>query len=709
MLTIFFVSMGKPMKALTERELFEACENHDLDTVQAAIESGDFDINICDDLNRSLLLVALSVEISEHDGQENLPSYLLDQGIECDGTSNIADRLCEGSALHLSLLNNYTNVFLRLLQNSTLDKNAIAEDDTSSDGCFSVRIPVKWSGSKLQYHVRSFSQGYFLERATILHYACLLGKIELVEAILRSGAHTMPYANLVLNKNLIGETMIIQERDNLEIDLDPDGTEGYEVLGSGWAARESWPVTRTRRVTPLHLAARMGHLAVIQIFQRYGIPLEALDGERHSILDYAKFGLDEFKDNYEFHLRGEFSSEAVNENSLLAEELAQKKLNDIDRDMLSLMQHHGHPEIRLSLYQQLIQHLLGLTAIDDTDTLAAMTSRFSSMNMNQTATNPAEQELRQMLAVENRYFEASRSISAQTSQLKTAFFNNRYGVSKQTLSIKHIPARRLITADSTSVRDSIIRSGGENQLSSEQKIVNNLKWPSTINSYGRSYPWQNLSHGGVAIKYIHKPVPGHLGGFFMPIKPKENDYAAIMQIVSALTDGKPCLEHLLARSMIIFSNTGQPMPRSALRRLGLSLDDTQYELLLKICYLTSVKEITRRMYTGLRSNGTEVIKLPFAIIHARALILIREGHLSMAQVFSQDAHYGIASGDNITSSNIGRTLKKARNINQLYHNKVEKISEHTWPKQYRKVLQEVYGGEYDSDGEGYEVLKSMSI
>ena len=151
------------------------------------------------------------------------------------------------------------------------------------------------------------------------------------------------------------------------------------------------------------------------------------------------------------------------------------------------------------------------------------------------------------------------------------------------------------------------------------------------------------------------------------------------------------------------------MPRSALRRLGLGLDDSQYELLLKICYLTSVKEITRRMYTGLRGDGSEVRKLPFAMIHARALILIREGHLRMTQVFSQDSDYGIASGDSITLSNIGRTLQKARNINRMYHDKVEKISDNSWPQQYRKELQSMYGGEYDSDGEGYEALNRAGI
>ena len=695
------------MQTLTEEMLFEACENHDLRIVQTAIESGRFDINIRDSLDRSLLLVALSTDISDHDAQENLPIYLLDQSISCDGASDIDDRLCEGSALHLALLNNYHQVFLRLLSQPTLDKNAIAEDAASSDGCFVVRIPVKIARHGEKYHVRSFSQGYFLERATVLHYACLLGDETLVEAIFVSGANRMPHANLVLNKNLIGETMIIQERDNPEIDLNPDGAEGYEHLGSGWATRDAWPVTRTRRVTPLHLAARMGHLHIIKIFQRHGIPLDVLEGEKYNILEYAKLGLDEFKDNYEFHLRGEFSSEAVNEHSVLSEELAQKKLSDIDSSIYCLMSKQGHPEVRLSQYHALIDYLVPLFEMDQS--LTAVTSALGSMHMSQSAFTPAQNELDHMLAVENRYFDFSRSTSTQTSQLKTTFVNNRYGTFKRTVPIENIPARRLITADSTSVRESIRKSGGEQNLTSEQEILAHLKWPHTVNSYGTNYPWQNLSCNGAAINYIHKPVPGHLGGFFMPIKPKENDYAAIIQIVSILTKNNPHLEHLLARCMIIFSSTGQPMPRRALRRLGLHLDDTHYGLLLKICYLTSVKEITRRMYTGLRIDGSEVQKLPFATIHARALILIRDGHLRMTQVFSQDADYGIASGYNITSSNLRKTLQKARNINRLYHEKVEKISEHSWPKQNRKVLQEVYGGAYDSDGDGYDGLNSMRI
>lgn len=691
------------MRILREKKLFTACEEHDLNTVRAAIESGHFDINVRDEFGRSLLLAALSIDISEHEHQESLPSYLLDKCIDCNGTSHIEDRLIEGSVLHLALLNNYKKIFLRLLLNPMLNKNAIADDDTSSEGCFAVLIPVKLSLSGQQYHVRRFSQAYFLEHATILHYACLLGHADLVEAVLLSGANPSSHANLVLNKHLIGATMLIQERDNPDIDLDLNSEEGYEDLGVGWAAREPWPVTRTRRVTALHLAARMGHVHVIRIFQQHGIPMDAIDGEKYSILNYAKFGLEEFKDNYEYQLRGDFSSEPVNENSALAQTLSQQRLNDIDRDINCLVLTHGHPEAKISHYHDLINYLVSINEMDQ------VTASFGTISMMQSTAATADNEIEKMLQVETRYFDFSRSQSIQTSQLKTSFFNNRYGTSKQSVSIKNVPARRLITADSAAVCDSILHSGGAQNLTSEQAILTNLQWPYTPNAFGASYSWQNLSHGNATIKYIHKPVVGHLGGFFMPIKPKENDYAAIMQIISVLTQNNPLSEHLLARCMIIFSNTGSPMPRSALRRLGLGLDDTQYELLLKICYLTSVKEMTRRMHTGLRSDGSEVRKLPFAMIHARALILIREGHLRMTQVFSQDADYGIASGYNITGSNIGSTLQKARNINRMYHDKIEKISRNSWPKQYRQELQSMYGGECDSDGEGYEALHRAGL
>jgi|GEM_PF-5361283 hypothetical protein len=231
----------------------------------------------------------------------------------------------------------------------------------------------------------------------------------------------------------------------------------------------------------------MGHLHIIKIFQRHGIPLDVLEGEKYNILEYAKLGLDEFKDNYEFHLRGEFSSEAVNEHSVLSEELAQKKLSDIDSSIYCLMSKQGHPEVRLSQYHALIDYLVPLFEMDQS--LTAVTSALGSMHMSQSAFTPAQNELDHMLAVENRYFDFSRSTSTQTSQLKTTFVNNRYGTFKRTVPIENIPTRRLITADSTSVRESIRKSGGEQNLTSEQEILAHLKWPHTVNSYGTNYPW----------------------------------------------------------------------------------------------------------------------------------------------------------------------------------------------------------------------------
>lgn len=150
-------------------------------------------------------------------------------------------------------------------------------------------------------------------------------------------------------------------------------------------------IIRTRRVTPLHLAARMGHLSIIQVFRRYGIALNALEGENQSILAYAKIGLEEFKDNYEFHLRGEYSSEAVNENSKLSEELARKKLNDIDWNIGSLMIKNGHPEVRLSQYQALVNYLVPL--FETAQSISTLTRGLGAMNMSQSTPIPATNEL----------------------------------------------------------------------------------------------------------------------------------------------------------------------------------------------------------------------------------------------------------------------------------------------------------------------------
>ncbi|MFN7096147.1 MAG: hypothetical protein ACK4PR_01100 [Gammaproteobacteria bacterium] len=153
--------------------------------------------------------------------------------------------------------------------------------------------------------------------------------------------------------------------------------------------------------------------------------------------------------------------------------------------------------------------------------------------------------------------------------------------------------------------------------------------------------------------------------------------------------------------MLTFNHTGHPLPKSVLRTIGIDLTDEGYTLLIKICWLTSVKEITRRMCTGLRSDGSKVEELPFALLHYRALVLIREGHLTMAQVFSQDADYGIATGEAVTTYNLPKTLQKAEKINQLYNQKIreydalpdaEKIA---CEKELRSEGREGYGYDYD--------------
>ncbi|MBY0377602.1 MAG: hypothetical protein K2Q33_03450, partial [Gammaproteobacteria bacterium] len=142
---------------------------------------------------------------------------------------------------------------------------------------------------------------------------------------------------------------------------------------------------------------------------------------------------------------------------------------------------------------------------------------------------------------------------------------------------------------------------------------------------------------------------------------------------------------------------------ATLRQMGISFNQESYTILVKICYLTSVKEVTRRMFPGIRRNGEPASELPFAIIHYRSLILVQEGFLRMRDVFSQDADYGIFTGDKIMGKNLDRTIYKAVQINKLYNEKIKNstIAETSMQELHREI-QNFCGAEEDSDGEGYD-------
>lgn len=689
---------------MLDQEIFQAAEEHDLKTIKFFLKEGG-NVNLRDQDGKSLLVLALQSQVSDVETEEELPLLLLNHEIELHGSFSIDDQFTKCNVLHLAIVNSYKKVAKIIIGKTKFDLSDKAEDQ--GDGWFrSAVITRSRVTNDFTIISRHHVDAYFLENATALHYASMLGDIESVKAICAARNDLLnATASLVLNKDLLEDV-----EDELSENADD---EEYEHLGFGWSARESWPITRTRGITPLHLAARAGNLEVVQYLIAQGADFAKKDGESYTLLDHARFGKDEFVDEYEGILRGDLSLDCTSDApQTVVEKIRIRRENDIDRDLKQLLK-STNPEEKSGNYQRTINYVENLLLQPKDVSLSKAMQKLGVSNSKNIIDSINQLEIHRQLYAEKRFFDIQRNKHQKTHVLATQFFHNRYGNDKKTIETSNVPLRRLITADAESVRQSIQNSGGENKLLSQQDIEKNLKWPFSYSpKFGNQYPWQNLAHGSAKVSFKHAPVPGHLGGFFMIISKEGHKYINIMSIIDGITGGNPLVERFLARSMIIFNQTGYPMPRTALRRMGVNLNEQQYEVLIRICFLTSYKEITRRMFTGKRSNGAAVPELPFATAHARALRLIREGHLRMSQVFSQDADFGIAAGEKITGENLERTLEKLAKINKLYNEKIllnkrpsflclKNPNEIASVKEIREELSD-YGGDYDSDGEGYD-------
>lgn len=633
---------------------------------------------------------------------ERFLTYLLspDINVNFEGVFNTDDLILNGTALHMAIKNNYTAISLYFINSNKIDFSVQASDD-GGDDCFQTTFITQYHFTEnYGYTARRFTQAYSLEKATVLHYACLKGNKEIVMQLLE-GKMVCPKqkTSLFLNKHLMHD--LVSTDDELMSD-DEDPSEAYtnesssmlepsvEELGMGWAARDLWPVRIIRHVTPLHLAARSGHFLLVEYLYQQKCSFEDRDGDGQNVLAYAEMGLKEFRDNYEMSLEAELATiPHTNDPEVLAVLRKEREVHT-DYSIRKMFIEHGHLEVKIQEYKRVIDFIKEKTN----------KKAISSFNSDAAAN---KREIDKMLLAEKRYFDIERTKNKKTKEIKEAFFEGRMK-QNTSLDITDIPARQLITADATSVKESIIKAGGAHKLGSPANIARNLTWFRREPNNGKDeFASQYIRHGDVSFKYIHKPLPGHLGNFFMPIVPKKDKYENIIQMLLEFTNNDIFCERFLARCMIAFNRTGYPIPKATLRQMGIRFDQDGYTILVKICYLTSVKEVTRRMFPGIRGNGEPASELPIAIIHYRALILVQEGFLRMQDVFSQDADYGVFTGDRIMGENLDRTLRKAIQINKLYN---EKIKNNTIPEasmqELRRELQDFCGAEEDSDGEGYD-------
>ena len=325
-------------------------------------------------------------------------------------------------------------------------------------------------------------------------------------------------------------------------------------------------------------------------------------------------------------------------------------------------------------------------------------------------------EMLRQYHVQRRFFDPKRTHKSKTKSIAEHLQADRLTTENNTnpLPLQDIPTRRIITAERSTIEASKNTLG----LGSSFKERNQLGW---INIKDEEVKLQEFT-----IKYVQNPgtYPNHLGNYYIVVPGMNSaDYCEILPFLQKLTQSKDELPHkenekALANLMLNYAKTGKPISLEQLQALNQDVTEQDTNAFNTVCYHIFVKEIARRM-----PSAENKYDFPAAIITARAVKLITAGHLTLQDVFAPDAPYGVVTGT-LLYKNHEKVKLKINRVNRLYNeliykpNYYQQLSSYfeLHPKasiiasrqQLRHELQETYGGNSDTDGEGYSSSEDNS-
>jgi len=339
-----------------------------------------------------------------------------------------------------------------------------------------------------------------------------------------------------------------------------------------------------------------------------------------------------------------------------------------------------------------------------------------------------EQIIRRQNQTEQRFFNPRRTKKQQTFQLAMELEKRRLHedvLDPLVLGIDQIPpARRMITAERSTMEASIELFGrASSQYGTKTGWSSNPNSRINLSSYYSSYTQdysfiETIQIGNSQIQYKQRTDPhyNHLGDYIMQGLGAYNNIITVLNKITGSNAETANVqnERKLAELMLKFSHDGKPVNLQQLQEINEEAMEVDVNNLNRVFYHCFVKEIARWMLPKDKSH-----ELPLATAQSRALQLIKNGHLTIKEVFSQHAAYGVFTGQNI-GNDMAELREKIVRINMLYNKAIleqrpnnflpyiqfwkEHNSANTLPsrKELRHELQETFGGESDTDGEDYE-------
>lgn len=348
-----------------------------------------------------------------------------------------------------------------------------------------------------------------------------------------------------------------------------------------------------------------------------------------------------------------------------------------------------------------------------------------------------QKELQRQIQSEKRFFAPSRNRNPKVQELAHTFLQMRQfayalqgaGPLTKPPELTGIPTRRIIAAEIAAIEASLSIMGapqGYNSMAFPWQIGSAPPYGKSIVTYTQQ---ESVMYGDVLISYRLRldPHQNRVGDFHnIDLGKYRKIYDdTLWELVKTADSVDKEKERIIASWMLKFAREGVVPQVEDIQQLQpmLSADIANNHLihLIRIFYHCLVKEPVSLMIC--QDKDREV---PLAICQLRAVKLVSEGYLSLSDVFNQDSPYGVFTGTNIKGSYIYELWEKVDRLNKLYMEKIllQKDDNQVQVTQYKQSffgsnyphesypistraeiheeLKQFFGGDSDSDGEGYD-------
>jgi hypothetical protein len=323
---------------------------------------------------------------------------------------------------------------------------------------------------------------------------------------------------------------------------------------------------------------------------------------------------------------------------------------------------------------------------------------------------------------ERRFFDPKRSskktaIATLTSGLVDQRFQAINPAQPQALPLEGYSARIVITAE-RAFQTAAIELAGRSAPMRCMPMVQEKPWQirengmSGTNKYG---PTEHYRVGETVLQTQHRFDPKHdrLGDSLFP---KYGNYDSdIYLFLRRMSGQEAAKEKKLAEYMLRFSKKHQGISLEELQAIFADADKQDVDQFNHICFLIMEKEQGQW-----HSATSKSFHIGMTVAQARSLIMLEAGFLSFEDVFRNNVIFGVYSKTNIINYPV-KVLDACQKIDELYteylktkhqddylkffKKKVAEKSERVCVltrHQAREDLQYVYGGESDTDHQGYQ-------